>query len=160
MSRFFFLPLIFAAMVAGGCSKECDEPDIAKINALYFEMQMGGEDGFTQEELDEIFIVRFVPYSQPLIADTMYVQGNFPNGPGRFFINDEYPFLNFQSPYFTTYGYMIVQPSTGFVGNIENIKLKGEYDGDCNYKNVDKKFTFNGEDHNTGGGENYFVIAK
>lgn len=160
MYKPFAIILVFSALLSGACSKECNEPDIQKINALYFELKKGGEDGFTQEQLDSAFIVRFVPFSQPLIADTMYLYGKYTDGDGRFFINDEFPFLNYQSPYFPTFGYMVVDPLTGFVGTIENIDLKGEYDGDCHYENLDKNFTYNGEPYNYGGSEEYFLITN
>jgi hypothetical protein len=153
---------IFFALCLGitACTGECEEPDIQAINALYFELQQGGEGGFTDEELDAVYFVRFVPFSQPLIADTFYAQGNYPLGEGRFLINDQYPFFNQEAPYFTSYGYMVVDPITGYVGNIENIDLEGEYDGDCGYENLRKKFTFNGDTVDFGGSQDYYLISK
>jgi len=149
------LLLVFAA-----CSKECDEPDIQAINALYFELKEGGDDGFSEKALDELYIVRFVPFSEPLVADTVYLQGNYPSGRGRLFINDEFPFINNQSPYYTIYGYLIIDPTTGYVGSVENIELKGEYDGDCGYNNLEKKFTFNGEEVDMGGTEDFYLVTQ
>ncbi|MEM9052747.1 MAG: hypothetical protein AAGC47_11895 [Bacteroidota bacterium] len=149
----FFLTGIFI-----GCSEECDDPDISAINALYFECDQG-DDGFTQEGINELFVVRFVPFSEPLVADTVFLNGNFPSGPGRFFINDEFPFINTQSPYFTIYGYQVVDPTTGYVGTIENIELEGEYDGDCGYNNIAKKFTFNTEEVDMGGTQEFYLIT-
>ncbi len=160
MNKANFIPFLALCFIFSSCSKECDEPDIGSINAFYFEMKSEGEDGFTEEQLESLYIVRFVPYSEPLIADTMYLNGRFPDGDGKFHINDEFPFLNIQSPYYPTFGYMVVEPETGFVGNIENLELKGEYDGDCNYRNIDKKFTFNGEEHNYGGEKRFFTITR
>jgi hypothetical protein len=141
-----------------GCSEECDDPNIAAINALYFELDQS-ENGFTDEALDQIFIVRFVPFSEPLVADTVYLNGNYPSGRGRFFINDEFPFVNNQSPYFTIYGYQVVDPTTSYGGNIENIMLEGEYDGDCGYNNIAKQFTFNGEEVDMGGTQDFYLIT-
>lgn len=153
---------LFIALILGfaSCGKKCDEPDIQAINALYFELKQGGDDGFTDEALDEVYIVRFVPFSEPLVADTAYPNGNFPSGKGRFFINDEFPFINNQSPYFTVYGYLVVDPTTGYVGSIENIELVGEYDGDCGYNNIEKFFTFNGEEVDMGGTQDFYLIAQ
>lgn len=160
MRKFISATLLFAVALLWSCTEECDEPDIQKINALYFELQQGGEDGFTEAELDSVYIVRFVPYSEPLVADTTYLYGLYPEGEGRFFINDDFPFLNYQSPYFPTYGYMVVEPTTGFVATIDNIELKGEYDGDCDYRNLEKRFTYNGEAHDYGGSQAYFPITR
>lgn len=159
-TRFISLFSISWVLFLSACSEECDEPDIQAINALYFELKQGGEDGFTQEALDQLYVVRFVPFSDPLVADTTYLNGNYPEGEGRLFINDEFPFLNSQSPYFTVYGYMLIDPTTGYVGNIENIELKGEYDGDCGYNNLEKKFTFNGEEVDMGGSQDYYPVSQ
>lgn len=148
--------MTFAFLVA--CSKKCDEPDIQAINALYFELDQSAE-GFGQESLDEIFIVRFVPFSEPLLADTVFLNGNYPSGNGRFYINDEFPFVNRQSPYFTIYGYSIVDPVTGYGASIENIELEGEYDGECDYINVSKKFTFNSDTVDLGGSRAYYLVT-
>lgn len=161
MKTNFFSPfLVLGLFFLGACSEECDEPDIQAINALYFELKQGGDDGFNEEELDQLYVVRFVPFSEPLVADTVYLEGNYPEGEGRLFINDEFPFLNSQSPYFTVYGYMLIDPTTGYVGNIENIELTGEYDGDCGYNNLEKKFTFNGEEVDMGGTQDYYLVTR
>jgi len=144
--------------MASSCSKTCDDPDVQAINALYFELDQSS-DGFTQEALDEIFIVRFVPFSEPLLADTVFLNGNYPSGRGRFYINDEFPFVNRQSPYFTVYGYQIVDPTTSYGGTVENISLVGEYDGDCEYNNISKRFTFNTDTVDMGGTQNFYLIT-
>ena len=53
----------------------------------------------------------------------------------------------------------MVDPTTGYVGNIENIELEGEYDGDCGYNNLAKKFTFNNEEVDLGGTQNFYLIT-
>jgi len=156
-SRFLLVILLFPLLIYS-CSEKCDEPDIQSINALYFELDQSDE-GFTEEAIDQIYVVRFVPFSEPLVADTVYLNGNYPSGSGRFYINDEFPFVNRQSPYFTIYGYMVIDPTTGYVGTVENIELKGEYDGDCNYDNLTKRFTFNGDSLDFGGSQEYYLIT-
>ncbi len=157
-NSFSLLFFLFVIGLTVSCSKECDEPDIQAINALYFEL-VEGEDGFTPEAIDQIYIVRFVPFSEPFVADTLFLEGNYPSGRGKFFINDVFPFVNSQSPYFTIYGYLIVDPTTGYVGNVENISLLGEYDGDCGYNNLEKNFTFNGEEVDMGGSQAFFPVS-
>jgi len=159
MKRFnTFICLVALSTAFFGCSEDCDEPDIAAINALYFELDRG-PDGFSEEALDEVFIVRIIPFSDPLVADTVFLQGNFPSGRGRFFINDEFPFVNTQSPYFTIYNYLVVDPTTSFGANIETIELEGEYDGDCGYNNIAKRFTYNGVEMDMGGSQEFFLIT-
>jgi len=150
--------VLMTIAICCACSKKCDEPDIQAINALYFELDQSSE-GFTQEALDQIFIVRFVPFSEPLVADTVYLNGNYPSGRGRLYINDEFPFVNNQSPYFTIYGYTIVDPTTSYGGVIENIELEGEYDGDCGYNNISKRFTFNTDTINMGGTQEFYLVT-
>jgi hypothetical protein len=149
--------LLLAVAFFSACSKKCDEPDIQAINALYFELDQSS-DGFTPEALDEIFIVRFVPFSEPLLADTVYLDGIYPSGSGRFYINDEFPFVNSQSPYYTIYGYIIVDPTTSYGGVVENISLEGEYDGDCDYDNIAKRFTFNTDTVDMGGTQDFYLV--
>lgn len=159
MKKFFSLIIFLsAALFFCACSKKCDDPDVQAINSLYFELDQSA-DGFTPEALDEIFIVRFIPFSEPLLADTVYLNGNYPSGEGRFYINDDFPFVNNQSPYFTIYGYIIVDPTTSYGGVIENISLQGEYDGDCNYNNISKLFTFNTDTVDMGGTQDFYLVT-
>lgn len=159
MKNFLCLTVIVsAAVIFSACSKKCDDPDVQAINALYFELDQG-PGGFTDEALDEIFIVRFVPFSEPLLSDTAFLEGNYPSGRGRFYINDEFPFVNRQSPYFTIYGYTIVDPTTSYGGVIENIELVGEYDGDCDYNNISKRFTFNNDSIDMGGTQDFYLVT-
>ncbi len=148
------------AILLSGCAKKCDEPDIQRLNSLFFELKQGGEDGFDIEELDEVYFVRYVQQSEPLIADTFYTEGIFPEGDAKFIINDTYPFLNSQSPYYVVYGYQVVIESAGFTTNIENIELIGEYDGDCGYTNIQKAFDLDGEAIDRGGSTEFLLITK
>ncbi len=157
--RILFLFLI-ATLGFNACSEKCAEPDIQAINGLYFELQQDGENGFTTEELNQIYFVRFIPSSEPLIADTFYTQGNYPLGLGKFVINDTYPFRNDQSPYYTIYGYQVVDPVTSFAANIENIDLGGQYDGDCGYDNTLKTYTLNGDSVDMSGSMAYYPITQ
>lgn len=151
---------IIALLTLGACSEKCDEPDIQYINGLHLELQNGGSNGFTPEELDAIYFVRYIPFSEPLIADTLLSNGYFPDGPGKFTINDNFPFFNDQSPYYTVYGYMIIDPTTGFVANIEDITLAGQYDGDCGYTNTNKIFTLDGDTIDVSGLDTYYPITR
>lgn len=144
----------------GACSEKCDEPDIQYINGLHLKLQNGGDNGFSPEELDAIYFVRYIPFSEPLIADTLMANGYFPEGPGKFTINDKFPFFNDQSPYYTVYGYMIIDPTTGYVANIEDIKLAGQYDGDCGYTNTKKIFTLNVDTIDVSGLETYYPLTR
>lgn len=155
--------LLLSALVAflfSSCAKECDEPDIQRLNALFFELKQGGDDGFSSEELDEVYFVRYVQESDPLIADTFYTEGVFPEGIAKFIINDTYPFSNAQSPYYVVFGYQIVVESSGFTSNIENIELLGEYDGDCGYNNTQKAFDLDGEAMDRAGSMEFLQITK
>src|SRR5690606_1861369 len=160
MKKRKYLLLTLTVLTFGACSEKCEEPDIQAINAIYFELQNGGENGFSAEELDAVYFVRYIPFSEPLIADTLIPNGFFPEGEGRFLINDTYPFNNSQSPYFTVYGNLVVEPTTGYVANIENIELKGEYDGDCGYFNTKKRFTLNGDTIDVSGSQEFTPLTR
>lgn len=149
-----------AALFLTSCVDECDEPDVQRLNSLFFELKQDGEDGFTPEELDEVYFVRYVQKSEPLIADTFYTEGSYPEGEGRFVINDTYPFVNNQSPYFVVFGYQVVVESAGYTANIENIELLGEYDGDCGYTNTQKAFDLDGEAMDMAGSTEFLELTK
>lgn len=154
-----FLTAIVTILFSG-CAKECDEPDIQHLNSLFFELKQGGEDGFDIKELDEVYFVRYVQLSDPLIADTFYTGGTYPEGKAKFIINDVYPFVNSQSPYFVVYGYQVVVESSGFTTNIENIELLGEYNGDCGYTNTKKAFDLDGEAVDRAESTDFLLITK
>lgn len=149
---------LFLSALLQGCTEPCQEPDIQQINALYFELDQGPQ-GFSSESLEQIFIVRYVPFSEPLIADTTYPNGNFPEGSGRFFINDRFPFRNQESPYFTNFWYQIEDPLTGTVFTVSNIELNGLYTGDCEYINLAKRFVLNGDTLDRGGSQDFVVLS-
>ncbi len=155
--KYLIIPSI---LMLFSCSPECEEPDIMDINSLKFQLDIDGENGFFSFELHHVYLVRFVPFSEPLVADTVYLNGVFPDGPGMFSINDEFPFLNPGSPYYPVYGYQVVDPSTGYVATIDNIELKGEYDGDCGYQNIQKSFVINGDTVDMGGTDTYYLISQ
>lgn len=142
------------------CSPKCDEPDIKRINSLYFELKQDGGDGFTQNQLDSIYYVRYVPGSNPLIADTVYPSGYFPEGDAKFLINDDFPFLNEQPPYFVVFGYQVVDPTTEFTTSIQDIELQGAYDGDCGYTNSMKFFTIDSQEVDMGGSNDFYLITR
>lgn len=143
------------------CEKPCDEPDIDRLNGLKLELPTKGEDAFTEEELADLMFVRYVPFSDPLIGDTFFVNGNnLVEGPGKFIINDAFPFTNETSPYFVTYNYIIEGFTAAFFAEIENITLKGEYTGDCDYINEQKSFILNGDSIDLGGQEDFFELQR
>ncbi len=152
--------LLFGLLFFLGCAEECDEPNISEINSLRFQLDVGGVNGFFEGELQWVYIVRFVPFSDPLVADTLYLDGFFPEGEGKFMINDEFPFINTGSPYYPVYGYQVVDPSTEYVATIQNIKLRGEYTGDCDYINHEKSFTINGDTVDMAGSDEYYLISQ
>lgn len=154
------LLLSFAILAFTACEEKCEEPDIQAINALYFELKQGGEDGFTPEELDQIYFIRFVPFSEPLIADTLYTYGSYPEGEGKFLINDTYPFRNEQSPYYTVYGYMVKDLGSNYTDTIQNIELGGRYDGDCGYDNILKRYTVNGDTVDMSGSQEPYLLTR
>lgn len=160
MKAYTILLSVLAFGLVSSCAKDCDEPDIESINSLYFELKQGGDDGFTAEELDEMYVVRYIQESDPLIADTLFTNGVYPEGEGKIIINDSYPFLNSQSPYYTVYGYEIVIQSAGFISFIENIELGGEYDGECGYTNTRKAFDLNGDSLNRAGSTDFLLLTN
>gem|GEM_PF-2328076 len=155
--KYLLVPIILMLI---SCSPECDEPNITDINSLKFQLDIDGENGFLSFELQYVYLVRFVPFSDPLVADTAYLNGVFPDGPGMFSINDEFPFLNPGAPYYPVYGYQVVDPSTGYVATIDNIELRGEYDGDCGYQNLQKRFVINSDTVDMGGTDTFYLISQ
>ncbi len=155
-------PILFVVAIGlASCEKPCDEPDIGRLNGLKLKVPTKGEDAFTEEELADLMFVRYVPFSDPLIGDTLFVNGNnLVEGPGKFIINDEFPFTNQTAPYFVTYNYIVEGFTAAFFAEIENITLRGEYTGDCDYINMEKRFVLNGDSLDLGGQEDFFVLPR
>jgi len=152
--------LLIVLLALYSCDQKCDEPDIERINSIYIELKQGGSDGFSEEELDNIFFIRYVPNSNPLVADTAYPQGFYPEGNNKFLINDSYPFRNETPPYWVVFGYEIIEPSSGFSTRIQDIDLEGMYDGDCGYNNVKKTFTVDSVPVDMSGSQEFYVVTK
>ena len=157
---FYFAILLLVFSLGSSCIEKCDEPDIQRINSLRFELDIDGENGFFLSEIEDVYLVRFIPFTDPLIADTFMLNGVFPEGPGKFLINDEFPFRNAAPPFFPVFGYQVVDPNTEYVGTIDNIQLLGEYTGDCDYVNLQRSFFFNGDSVDMGGSEAFFLISQ
>jgi len=155
----FLLPCLILFSTSS-CVQDCDEPDVERINSLLFELKQGGEDGFSQEALNSIYYVRYVAFSEPLIADTFYGNGNFPEGNGRFVINDQFPFRNSQTPYYTSYAYIVIDPTSDFAADIENVKLQGFYDGECGYTNTQKQFVLDGDTIDLAGSADFYLLTR
>jgi hypothetical protein len=147
-------------VMGSSCVEKCEEPDIQRINSLRFELDIDGENGFFSSEIEDVYLVRFVPFTDPLIADTFMLNGFFPEGPGKFLINDDFPFRNAVPPFFPVFGYQVVDPNTEYVATIENIQLRGEYTGECDYVNLERSFVFNGDSIDMGGTEDFFLISQ
>lgn len=163
LQRIFSFTALFVGLllISVACKETCDEPDIDRINGLKFQLPIEGEDAFTSEELADLMFVRYVPFSDPLIGDTVFVNGNLlEEGPGRFIINDFFPFRNASAPYFVIYNYIIEGFTAAYFAEITNITLRGEYDGECNYNNLQQSFFLNGDSLDLGGTTDFFVLPR
>jgi hypothetical protein len=157
----FGLLLLLTGLFLTSCEEACDEPDIDRINGLKLQIPIEGEDAFSTQELSDLLFVRYVPFSDPLIGDTLFVNGNLlEEGPGRFIINDNFPFRNAGAPYFTTYDYFIEGFTAAFFVQIERITLQGEYDGECEYFNTQQSFFLNGDSLDLGGTDDFLVLPR
>ena len=158
-----FSSLLFFCLVLFGlsnCTERCEEPDIERINSLFFELKQGGDDGFSSEELDSVYFVRFVPFSDPLIADTIFPNGFYPEGEGRFLINNSFPISNQQAPYYPVYSYQIIEPTSNFTTVVGDITLQGAYLGDCDYENTLKAFKVDGDSINMPGSMDFYLLTR
>jgi len=160
MRLFNSIFLLFVLTALFSCEEKCDEPDIEAINSIYIELKQGGSDGFSEEELDSIYFIRYVPNSNPLVADTAYIDGFFPDGEGKFSINDTYPFRNETPPYWVVFGYEIIEPTSEFSTRIQDIELGGMYDGECGYTNVKKTFTVDSVPVDMSGSQDFYLITR
>lgn len=161
LHKAFYSLFVCAVIGLSACKEVCDEPDIDRINGLKLALPVEGPDAFTEQELADLIFIRYVPFSDPLIADTVFVNGNtLVEGPGRFIINDFFPFRNATAPFFVTYHYIIEGFTAAFFAEIENIQLRGAYDGECNYTNLQQSFFLNGDSLDLGGSEDFFELPR
>jgi len=141
-----------------GCTKICDEPNVNEINAFKFELKSSGDNSFSEEDLNQSYLVRyFIAFGDSLNfpQDTISLQGKNP-----FTLTNFEPFRN-DSIAFVRYNYAI-----GFENNdtlkyvITQIKINGKYVGECVYENDLKRFALNGQTYDVTGINEPFLISK
>lgn len=156
------MAVLFLTVMAA-CTEVCDEPPIDDINALYLEFKKDGEDGFTEEELETFYLVRYFQVPGDSLTfpdDTIHYYGNFYEADNRFRISNGIPFSN-DSLFFVRYNYgMFFESDTTQQVLLTDITLRGEYIGDCEYENKEKTFRINGDLVNQTASTDYIQITK
>lgn len=158
-----FLSLLAVVWMAG-CAEVCDEPPIDDLNALYLELKVDGDDGFSEDERASCFIVRYfdvVNDSLTFPDDTVFYNGNFHDGSdNRIRLSNGTPFEN-DSLFYVRYNYGIFFESDSTLELlITDIDLRSRYVGECGYENVQKTFRLNGEWVDRSGSQAYYEITK
>lgn len=138
---FRFQFLFFLCVFLVSCEKPCEDPGVDSINSIYLKLKSGGENGFTQEELNSTYLVRYLMGypTDSLNRDTtsfVFYEGSS----NRIRIGSEIPWKSIIPPYYTQYTYIITNTSTNRKDTITNIDLIGDYTGDCKYVNSQKQF--------------------
>jgi len=155
--------LLFGVAVLAACTEICDAPPIDNLNALYLEFKKDGENGFTEEERNSFYMVRYyqVPGdSLTFPADTVFYFGNFYESDNRFRISNGIPFQN-DSIFYVRYNYGLFFESDSTLSYlISQINLRGKYTGNCAYENQEKTFLLNGSFVDRSGSTSYYQITK
>jgi len=160
MKKMMRLSLIVGTLALLGlsCTKICDEPDVNGINALPFKFKTDGNDGFSQDEINSAYMVRYlIAFGDSLTfpKDTLSL-----NGRKDFRLTNYDPFRN-DSIGYVRYNYAIRFENNDTLGYvITQIKLKGQYTGECAYENQMKRFTWNGQAQDITEFSNPFLITK
>lgn len=134
-----------AVICLHGCIEPCEAPEVEAINALYFEFARDGDSGFSEEQINNMYIARFFPAIDTIISDTFFLGGNYPLGSGQFYINNHFPFENKSAPYFPFYRYEIFTADLTTIHVVDSIDLDGSYIDDCTYANKGKTFLLDGQ---------------
>lgn len=149
--------------VFAACTEICDEPPIDDLNALYLEFKKDGESGFSEEERDSFYIVRYYQVPGDSLtwpADTVYYFGNFYESDNRFRISNGIPFQN-DSLFYVRYNYGLFFDVDSLLSYIiTDINLSGKYTGNCAYENQEKTFLLNGNFVDMSSNTDYYQISK
>jgi hypothetical protein len=162
LKKDFLFFIIFTFSLAA-CEKPCKEPDTDAINAIYLEFKLGGENGYTNEELNQAYIVRYFATEADTIlpVDTIFLNGKFYNGSSnKLRISNDFPIKNPLQPYWVSYDYTIQNPEETFIIEIKDIDIKGTYTGDCVYENQQKSYTVNDSLFNRTNNTDYLLIDR
>ena len=158
-----FLFFIIVLILFSSCDKPCPNPETDSVNGIYLEFQVGGEDGYTNEELNLAYVVRYFANDADTIlpVDTIFLDGKFYDGSSnKLRISNDFPITNPVQPYWVSYDYTIQNPEETFIIEIKNIDVKSTYEGECIYKNEKKFFTVNDSLFDRTGNIDYLIINR
>jgi hypothetical protein len=158
-----FLFLLLGTFFFTACEEPCTDPDTDYLNGIFLEFKLGGEDGYTNEELNEAYVVRYYANDVDTVlpVDTIFLNGIFyENTTNKLRLSNNFPIKNSIQPYWVIYDYTIQNPEQTFVIQIKNIDVKGNYTGDCIYENQLKTYTVNDSLFNRTGNSEYLLIDR
>lgn len=145
------------------CTKDCDAPPVDDINALYLRLKTGGDNGFSEEELSSLYLVRYfdVPGdSLTFPADTLHFASFYEGSDNKIRISNDTPFRN-DSLFFVRYNYgFYFEADSNLSVMLTDIQLEGGYIEDCDYENRRKTFRINDQEVNRSGSQDYYEITK
>ena len=148
------------------CKKDCKNPDVDAINAIYLQFDTSGEPGsFTVNELDSLYMVRFeqAQYDSFIFpVDTLNFSSAGFYGPDYTVrLSRDYPSgLSEGPPYYTDYMYLFQSYGETFKVRLENIELDGSYTEDCEYISRKKSFVLNDDTLDVTGSTAFVLIQK
>ncbi len=126
------------------CEKDCPDQDVDDLNAIYLDFKLNGNNAFTPDQLNDIFMVRFQTDTLDTLsfqADTfLYYQEGFYADDFKIRISRTLPaFEQIGAPYYSAYNYSIQSTTEDFEILLTNIELVGSYDDEnCIYTNSQK----------------------
>lgn len=155
---------MLSLIVLSACTEDCDPPPVDDINALYLKFKTEGENSFSQDERDSMYLVRYfqVPGdSLNFPSDTIRFYGNLYQGSNhKLRISNGVPFEN-DSLFYVSYNYgFFFESDSTLQLTLTDISLRGKYVGDCDYENKEKTFKLNGETVNRTANQDFYEISK
>lgn len=145
------------------CTEICDAPDIDLINAIFLKLDTSEVDGFSEDELNSLYMVRYFRVEEADFDwphDTVFIYGNFYRSPSTIRLSNDHPFTN-DSLFYPRYNYaLLFESDTLLEYRITNITLDSKYTGDCAYENMVKTFEMNGLTVNKSGTTDTHTITK
>jgi len=156
--------LLTILLTLSSCEEKCPEINIDDLNAFNFQFKTTGNNSFTIDELDSIFIVRYLD----IVLDSFsFPQDTFDFTNGILNFNEQtirlsqgQPFNDIPPPYFPDYKYKILSRNQDFEFRIEQIELVGSYVGECEYVNSRKALVFNGDSLDFIAGVDEFILLE
>jgi len=141
--------ILSVILLFSACKSDCDPVDVDALNSIYLRFNTeGGPDSFSPDELDSVYMVRYQTsdvdsFLFPVDTFNLYDIGFYDDQYGvRLGKNDPIGVPS-GPPYYPQYMYKFLSRDENFQVRLQGIEVDGNYQDDCNYEPVSKRYQLN-----------------